>query len=339
VISALSIRYGGLLVDAADCNYESFKNLGLLCPICKKSVFLVSASNRETHTRKRKDGRTTQVRECTVPAHFNHHHDVSESEVLECELRSQTLTQTHRIAIAAKARGQRIKTMQRHFWKICKTSVKLQDIDGVPSCLELMWDKASVRAPEAKKRLYQILVQELVDQFRSQGQLEHTKATITEGIERWIKESHDETLTPLNMRPLLNLWRQKIDQRMQVLIVSEALDYVCQKMQQPILAKLVESGLYAWISAQALSIGKDKQDRIKIFNSWANQVDITNEEEEFMICMIEVTRKLIGMDKTEFEYLFYFIRDDIAQSLTFIDWAGQFEKLEKVEVFSSITPT
>jgi hypothetical protein len=56
VLLASSIRFGGLLVEASDCDYTSFKHLGLLCPICKRSVFLVGAKQRATHTRKNKAG-------------------------------------------------------------------------------------------------------------------------------------------------------------------------------------------------------------------------------------------------------------------------------------------
>jgi hypothetical protein len=52
MLLASSIRYGGILVEAPECDYNSFKHLGLLCPICKRSVFLVAPKMRPAHNRK-----------------------------------------------------------------------------------------------------------------------------------------------------------------------------------------------------------------------------------------------------------------------------------------------
>lgn len=330
--TATSIRYGGLLVNAENCNYDSFKHLGLLCPICKRSVFLVGAAQRETHSRKRKDGTTTQVKECIVPSHFNHHPDVSKEQVLDCELRSQNLTLLQRTAIAAKARGQRQKTMQRHFWKIVKTSIKLQEIDDIPPTMEMLWGKASIRSPEATKRLYALLLESLREQFARPAQLEHTKATLLQGIEKWVQEMDDEELTPPNYRPLLKIWKQKLDLKMQEMIVCEALDFVCQKMQSPILLKLIESSLYCWILADSTSLinGGSLAKRVKEFQKIG--YNSINTVDGFAEAMIVSARRLIGMDKEAFEFIFYFVRDDVTQALALIDWPRQFERLEKPQL-------
>jgi hypothetical protein len=329
--TASSIRYGGLLIDAEDCNYESFKHLGLLCPICKRSVFLVGASQRETHTRKNKDGSSTQVKECIVPSHFNHHPDVDRSQVLDCELRSQQLSQTQRLAIAAKARNQRQKTMQRHFWAIVKTSIKLQEIDEVPATIEMLWQRASVRSLEATKRLYQLLLESLRDQFVQPAQLDHTKATLNDGIGKWIADTENDERTPIIYQPLLKIWRQKLDLKMQEMIVKEALDFVCQKMQSPILLKLIENAIYSWLIADSMSMihGDNIDKRVEEFNKIAHNLGDLGSLSDAMVIS---ARRLIGMDKKEFEYIFYFIRDDVALTLTLIDWAGQFEKLENIGV-------
>jgi hypothetical protein len=329
--TASSIRYGGLLIDAEDCNYESFKHLGLLCPICKRSVFLVGASQRETHTRKNKDGSSTQVKECIVPSHFSHHPDVDRSQVLDCELRSQQLSQTQRLAIAAKARNQRQKIMQRHFWKICKTSIKLQDSDDVSATLKMLWSLASMRSPEATKRLYQLLLESLRDQFVKPGQLDHTKNTLEQGLNKWVSDMEDDELTPSKYLPLIKIWKQKLDLKMQEMIVKEALDFVCQKMQKPIFLKILENSLYEWIIADSLSMQhEDNVDkRVKEFNKIKHDISVKTLD-NIAESMVKSARRLIGLDKQEFEIVFCFIRDDVTQTLSLIDWAGQFEKLENI---------
>lgn len=43
---AESIRYGGQLIEAQDCDHDSYKMLGLLCPECKSPVFLRTKHER-----------------------------------------------------------------------------------------------------------------------------------------------------------------------------------------------------------------------------------------------------------------------------------------------------
>jgi hypothetical protein len=73
---AASMRYGGELVEASECNYDDYKHLGLLCPECKSSVFLVAGSMR---SRKEKT--------FDVSAHFSHFKNVAPTLVQKCELR------------------------------------------------------------------------------------------------------------------------------------------------------------------------------------------------------------------------------------------------------------
>jgi len=76
MLTASSIRYGEMLVDAAECDYTSFKHLGLLCPICKRSVFLVKEAVRSATQRKKKDGSTCEVKGSNVVSYFAHHPEI-----------------------------------------------------------------------------------------------------------------------------------------------------------------------------------------------------------------------------------------------------------------------
>lgn len=119
---------------------------------------------------------------------------------------------------------------------------------------------------------------------------------------------------------------------MQEMIVCEALDFVCQKMQSPILLKLIESSLYCWVLADSVSLlhGNSSDRRIREFNKIGyNSIDAIDGMAKAMTISC---RQLIGMDKQEFELVFYFIRDDVMQALSLIDWPGQFEKLEQLQL-------
>lgn len=102
---AISIYLGGQVIDAADCNYESAKNLGLKCPFCDSAVFLRSHSVRRIKGKDKIFG-----------AYFSHY-SCGNGESLECEKRSiskQGKEQIERIKI--ERRNQRLQLYNRFLW-------------------------------------------------------------------------------------------------------------------------------------------------------------------------------------------------------------------------------
>lgn len=332
MLLASSIRYGGILVEAADCDYTSFKHLGLLCPICKRSVFLVGAKQRSTHTRKNKAGELISIRESTVSSYFAHHPEVDRSTVDDCELRSSKITQIQRQQAELISRNQRRKILQNHFWKICKTSLNLLDPERIPVILEQAFVAASARHPLASKKMFDLLIGHLCDRLACTEQLTETKQTLEQGMRLW---RLDILSNPHRcgdaMREALTLWGQTLDLKMQVAIVSEAFDFVSQKMQRPILGLLVCTALYKWLVARALcDDAMTLAKRLDVFNAYSMPVTAPDPDldEAFGANMLSATRELIGMDTANFVALLGFVRDDVAQSLSTIDWAGEFERLD-----------
>lgn len=104
---AKSMKYGGELVSAADCNYTSYLELGLLCPECSEPVYKRAEGDRISPLGK----------PFKVGAHFCHRKAVSEEQAAMCEQRVNSYTEEEKQRIAAKARGQRLKLLQRWFWE------------------------------------------------------------------------------------------------------------------------------------------------------------------------------------------------------------------------------
>lgn len=104
---ASSIRFGGQLVDAADCDYQDYKALQLLCPACKQPVFLQGDSLRNL-----KD------KTISIPAHFKHFPFVDPALVADCEARVAKYDQKEITKRAAIARNQRLKVFQKYFWQL-----------------------------------------------------------------------------------------------------------------------------------------------------------------------------------------------------------------------------
>lgn len=331
---AQSMRYGGLFVQASECDYTSFKHQGLLCPCCKKTVFLVAGSERSPHQRTLKNGSVREVKQAKIDAYFAHHPDTEKASVEVCELRSTQITQAQKLLIAAQARGQRQKALQAHCWKILRTSIKLVDIDTTPKLLYSFWERATehYREKKAAKRMYQLLISNLCDQFRIPAQLAHTKSSLGDGIDRWFKESQDESLIDPSMAPLFELWRSQLDRKMQEAIICEVLDFVCQIRQTPILQSMVENAVYNFVLSQA--VGIKFKPSVEEYTRVLNRITISADliDESVTENMLYITRVLSKMNRTQFEKCFYYVRDDVAQALVFTDWAGEFQRLENLEL-------
>lgn len=104
---AESIRYGGQLIDASDCDYESYKKLGLLCPECKNPIFL-----------RAKHERVVKNKIALVEPSFCHFKAVDAAQVLRCENRVKNYNAKDIQKRAVSARNQRLKLLQRWFWTI-----------------------------------------------------------------------------------------------------------------------------------------------------------------------------------------------------------------------------
>jgi hypothetical protein len=105
---AAAMKYGGELVAAEDCTYDSFKELVPLCPNCKEPVFLRIGGDRLS----------VKGNEYKIGPHWCHFKGVSAEQVASCENRVSGYTDKDRQRIATKARGQRLKLLQRWFWNV-----------------------------------------------------------------------------------------------------------------------------------------------------------------------------------------------------------------------------
>jgi hypothetical protein len=109
---AAAMKYGGELVEAKDCDYDSFKELVPLCPNCKEPVFLRIGGDRTSPK-----GKAYQI-----GPHWCHFKGVSVEQAAGCELRVNNYSEKDRAKIAAQAKGQRLKLLQRWFWEVFRSN-------------------------------------------------------------------------------------------------------------------------------------------------------------------------------------------------------------------------
>ena len=108
---AKAMRYGGQLVKPEECDYESHKKLGLLCPNCSNPVFLVKSKKSVSKLGK----------EFTVPAYFSHY-NMTKSQIERCELRVKKYSEADIKRAQSQARNQRVRFFQKWFWSIVKSA-------------------------------------------------------------------------------------------------------------------------------------------------------------------------------------------------------------------------
>jgi hypothetical protein len=318
--TASSIRYGGMLVDADECDYDSFKNLGLLCPICKRTVFLVQKSTRSASQRKIKDGTKIDVRSAEIPAYFAHHPEVDKDTVNDCELRSKQITAIQRLHLETKAHNQRRKIMQSHFWKILKTSYELSDpvVDMIPIIIKEQW----IRQHPFSERRSIFHLQEFINLFIKTARLvseEERKEEIDRIIENILKSQKDRLYEEdLRAKEYLDDWIGTLNARMHSSICEEALGFLLHKRQ----VKMLETMTYFALDAQiyhecriaARRTGEDFQ--ILAIRFYPNYVRVLTEGKDntFLVQTLKgMFVKLIGM-------------------IVSVRWAYQFELLEQKSI-------
>jgi hypothetical protein len=118
---AISLRLSGELVNAADCNYNSFKDLVLICPHCKQSVFLIGEHTRSATVRKLRSGSTIPVVESSVSPYFSHHSIDSEL----CEVKNKSISTQLFLHYKTVARNQRFAIFRKRFWELFCTNTSL----------------------------------------------------------------------------------------------------------------------------------------------------------------------------------------------------------------------
>jgi hypothetical protein len=341
-----AIKYGGLFVEADDpkINYDSFKDLGLICPICKATVFWNRGSQRGTHERKKTNGQSIKVKGSSVAPFFSHHPATNAAEAAACEARMAKLSDGVRQQIEAKARNQRQKVFRTKLWRIINTSWRMRDEQGlleyrghVFSSIAALTGvmKYSDESPvtdavmQPVKALYLSILERLLDQFLLPEQLRHTKETILSAIGKW----QDLCLTESNSTDVLldeygafSEFFVSMNARYQTMVVSEVLDHLCLPRQRDLLLSVIEHALSNHLasSLQANS-AKSVADVDRIFNKIAPDHIVEVDPAQFF--EVIKTYLISGSDQEVFAQMFYYVRDDVVLILAMIDWFKSFSEV------------
>ena len=215
---ASAMKYGGELVAAVDCDYNSFKELVPLCPNCKEPVYLRIGGQRESVK-----GKAYQI-----APHWCHFKGISAEQVAGCELRVNGYTEKDRAKIAAQARGQRLKLLQRWFWKIVISKLSEGIIGG--STVEFELEQAVTEL----KRIYFLIpatnhaVLDIQQKICSSS-LEDVHTLSALMVDKFLEDAQDCSLDHVN--EWADLVR-KHEKRLHVGVCSEVINFLRAKQNR-----------------------------------------------------------------------------------------------------------
>lgn len=239
---ASAIFYGGQLIDAADADYDSYKDLGLLCPHCKEPVFLQTASQRQ--------GSVTLIQ---IPAHFKHFKAKDPVLVKECEARVARYDAKEVERRVSQARNQRLRLLQRRFWDIL-TDYYESELDppfDITKILESLENNFITQIGRTFSNKF--LVENLDDSKHWTRQFVEAGFTGGHILISWSRNSPNAGVIP--SAAIQHHFREslsgKLDRQMQELIACEVLDFLHSKSARPLVEKLFALACYVLLDAMA----------------------------------------------------------------------------------------
>lgn len=218
------------LIDALDADYPDTIDLGLLCPVCDKPVFLVKKSER-----------LRQGRMEIIQTHFSHYKSDSETAKL-CEARIQTKEGREFLQhLSAESRGQRLSLFNRRLWEMIAWE------KDCPRNLD-KWLKASY--PKHHQDLF-YLVDHCWEYWKKPQELKQIKQAMPAVAEQ-LHDNREIIQAGLNpgspaMQQAIKVCEDTFNLRLHWLIAEEVADYLAQSSAKKVFANLVRLALFDFL--------------------------------------------------------------------------------------------
>lgn len=310
---ASSIKYGGLLIAAEDCNYNSYRSLALICPFCKESIFLVSGHERHY----------VKIDKITnVISHFSHRSDKDKQEVKQCEFRSAKISQSDITERETVAKNQRLKLFNRHLWNIFRLCYKLDNFEETEQFVERSFKSVPLISPIGNQQTFVDLLSKVIYQ-----EVDRIHAEAEDFLTALIQKTEDnQFVSQENLQSVLAIWRQSIDRKMHIKIYNEVIDCLVQKKHLPILQKLIVVGLYNFIGVTTISENENlsKAERVRLYNRLDFQ-DLLNSQDVTPVIQLMMD-SLLYHNNNALEAVASFVRDDILEIIALTPWIEGFNK-------------
>ena len=207
MLSAVSMYFGGDIVSAADCDYDSSRELGLKCPLCSEAVYLVRSFQRDR-------GGKTQL----VKAQFRHYPGSKFGD--DCELRVLSKEGREKIeAIRIERRNQRLELYNNHLWEMfaADRNISRQHLIAISK-----WYGSKKLEKDARK--WHKLFRDLIDD----GSIYEMSAFYLDEILTGELDPLVEGLTPSEQEDVQRqiMWFQEVDRQHQKVVVHEIIEFL-----------------------------------------------------------------------------------------------------------------
>lgn len=246
---ASSIYLGGQLVSAEDANYESYKELGLICPSCKSAVFFQKSYIRNAGS----------LLETKVRSQFKHFKAIDATLVKLCEARVAKYNQKEINKQVAKAKNQRLRTFQNYFWKLFEMHYQKEMNFPVSEILE--WTVPT----ELEERYQPKNIGNVLTNLFYSSNKEDSQLLAKQFIDAGFNGEHiivcinpagnGVSISSQVQFDFISKMRNKLDKDLQNQIVLEVIDFFYSKNSRPLVTKMFT--LAAWVLLDSIADGSE----------------------------------------------------------------------------------
>lgn len=297
---ASAMYFGGELIDATDADYDSYKDLGLLCPNCKSPVFLQAVSKRHY---------VDKIIE--IPAHFKHFQAKDPALAKECEARVARYDAKELKRRASQARNQRLRILQRRFWDIfseyydnflAKPPLNVLTIlESISTPIMLMGNTLSIMFFDIKDTIHKEYIKENIENLFNEKKIAFCYGRDSDAI----------SPLPGTQKHFIEVLTTKLDRQMQELVACEVLDFLHSKSSCPLVRKL--------FCLASLFIFKAMDNEIKIGLIGVNEKDLAQRMINGKINYVDLGFWHNGENQIN---IFYYTAMQIYSWISLLPWAN-----------------
>lgn len=246
MLTCSSLRYAGLLVEAKDCDRDSYVNLGLVCPYCSAPLFWVAPGHKEASFRRLESGKKVLVKEHDIPAHFSHFKDVSQKQVEVCESRAKSVKKKDITSSRASLKRQRKKIFDERIKNLFLFNQRLAGFEYINFLghEDYLNSLSTNLDQEQKELLWKKQLRGLAIKFK--GSKNRLKTLLNKEL-RVLESNNFKLLDKVKNCTVdagLDYLSNAIEWKLHKQICQEVFDYLFSSVNYEILAELIWFNLY-----------------------------------------------------------------------------------------------
>lgn len=284
----------GVIVDSADADYKSYVNWMLRCPKCGEPVHLVSSATRREHERHHpRTGELIKVKQADISSSFAHFKGLASEE---CEDFNKTIDAKYIDTYYAQSRSQRLAIFNSHFLDIIGYERQHQDVYFA------LFKSVNSINNKLTKRSYDAAVKDYYN-F-----LYHSR-DFSDGARKIILDLRKVSLPEMSVKPKFYYqsyyldfarWLDAVDLDLHILVLQEVFKFLKTSAACKIQKQIFDYSFFRFVNAAS------------------------DEECKHLLLVRTKTNAQI---KEDYNNLLSVMCRRFYQSLTFVDWYGQVQKI------------